>query len=48
MLFVRDQISSAVIRRKLTLVQTSSKTRRMDEERAALDQFGNEGVFCEL
>ena len=48
LLFIRDQISSAVIRRKLTLVQTASKTRRREGERAALDQFGNEAAFCEL
>lgn len=48
LLFIRDKISSAVIRRKLTLVQTASKTRRLDEERVALDQFGNEAVYCEL
>jgi SulP family sulfate permease len=48
MLFIRDQISSTVIRGKLTLVQTASKTRRQDKERAALDQFGEEAVFCDL
>ncbi|HSC76405.1 MAG TPA: SulP family inorganic anion transporter, partial [Pseudomonadales bacterium] len=48
MLFIRDQISSTIIRKKLTLVQTSSKTRRRDDERAALDQFGEEAVYCEL
>ncbi len=48
MLFIRDQISSTVIRKKLTLTQTASKTRRLDTERAALDQFGNEAVYCEL
>lgn len=48
LLFIRDQISSAVIRRRLTLTQTASKTRRLEEQRAALDQFGHEAVFCEL
>ncbi|HQQ75532.1 MAG TPA: SulP family inorganic anion transporter, partial [Pseudomonadales bacterium] len=48
MLFIRDQISSTIIRKKLTLVQTASKTRRQDDERAALDLFGEEAVYCEL
>lgn len=47
-LFIRDQISSHVIRRKLSLVQTASKTRREDKERELLDRFGEEGLFCEL
>jgi SulP family sulfate permease len=48
LLFIRDQISSTVIRHKLTLTQTASKTRRLDAERAVLDQFGNEALYCEL
>jgi SulP family sulfate permease len=48
MLFIRDQISSTVIRNKLSLTQTSSKTRRQEDERAALDQFGEEAIYCEL
>lgn len=48
LLFIRDQIRSSVIRRKLTLSQISSKTRRLEPERQALKQFGARGVFCEL
>lgn len=47
-LFIRDQISSHVVRRKLSLVHTASKTRRPVKEREVLDRFGEEGLFCEL
>ncbi|MCX7044009.1 MAG: SulP family inorganic anion transporter [Candidatus Sumerlaeota bacterium] len=48
LLFIRDQIRGAVIRRKSYLNQTSSKTRRLAAEREALKQHGDQGVFCEL
>jgi len=48
LLFIRDQIRGSVIRRKMDLNQVSSKTRRLDSERKILDQFGWQGVFCEL
>jgi SulP family sulfate permease len=48
LLFIRDQIRSSVIRRKLTLRQVSSKTRRLAVEREALDRLGGEGVLCQL
>ena len=48
MLFIRDQIRGSVIRRKLCLNQISSKTRRLEAERAILDARGEQGVFCEL
>lgn len=48
LLFIRDQIRGSVIRSKLYLNQTSSKTRRIDAEREMLDKSGDQGVFCEL
>ena len=48
LLFIRDQIRGSVIRRKRYLNEVSSKTRRLAAERAVLDQFGDQGVFCEL
>ena len=47
-LFIRNQVRSTVIRRKRYLNQMSSKTRRTPTEREALDQHGDQGVFCEL
>lgn len=48
LLFIRDQMKGSVIRRKLYLNQTSSKTRRMASERDILSRHGDQGVFCEL
>ena len=48
LLFVRDQISGSVIRRKLYLDQTSSKTIRAPEDREILKKKGKLGVFCAL
>jgi sulfate permease, SulP family len=48
LLFIRDQVRGSVIRRKLYLNQTSSKTRRLAAEREVLDRYGDQGVFCEL
>jgi SulP family sulfate permease len=48
LLFVRHQIQTPVVRRKLYLDQFSSKTRRLPEERAILREQGSQGVFCEL
>ena len=48
LLFIRDQIRGSVIRRKMYLNQISSKTRRLAAERAILNQYGDQGVFCEL
>ncbi len=48
LLFIRDQIRGSVIRRKMYLNQTSSKTRRLAAERTLLNQYGDQGVFCEL
>lgn len=48
LLFIRDQTRSSVIRRKRYLNQMSSKTRRVPAEREILNQYGDQGVFCEL
>ncbi len=48
LLFIRDQVRGSVLRRKLTLAQTSSKTRRLPAEREVLRRRGAEAVFCEL
>jgi len=48
LLFIRDQVRGSVIRRKMGLDQMSSKTRRLDSERKILNQYGGQGVFCEL
>jgi len=48
LLFIRDQIRGSVIRRKLCLNQTSSKTSRLASEREVLNRHGDQGVFCEL
>jgi sulfate permease, SulP family len=47
-LFIRDQVRGSVIRRKRSLNEVSSKTRRLDSERKILDQYGGLGVLCEL
>lgn len=48
LLFIREQIKSPVIRRKLYLNQMSSKTRRRSSEQEILNRCGDQGVFCEL
>jgi SulP family sulfate permease len=48
LLFIRDQIRGSVIRNKLYLNQISSKTRRRAADRDLLQQYGDQGVFCEL
>jgi SulP family sulfate permease len=48
LLFIRDQVKSSVIRRKLTLAELSSKTRRLDAEREVLRADGAAAVFVEL
>jgi len=48
LLFIRDQIRGTVIRRKLYLNQTSSKTFRTPAEREILSRNGTLGLFCEL
>ena len=48
LLFIRDQARGTVIRRRLTLAEIASKTRRLPVEREALKARGAEAVFCEL
>jgi SulP family sulfate permease len=48
LLFIRGQVRSSVIRRRLYLNQISSKTRRLAAEWEALKQKGDQAVFCEL
>lgn len=48
LLFIRDQIRGAVIRRKFYLNEISSKTRRPALERDLLQQHGDQGIFCQL
>ncbi|MBI3830302.1 MAG: SLC26A/SulP transporter family protein [Planctomycetes bacterium] len=48
LLFIMEQIRGSVIRRKLYLNETSSKTHRLPQERKILKEHGSEGVFCEL
>ncbi|MBF0422464.1 MAG: SLC26A/SulP transporter family protein [Magnetococcales bacterium] len=47
-LFLRDQIKTPVIRRKLSGGQYSSKRNRIPEERALLEQHKNTIIICEL
>ncbi|OQA05685.1 MAG: Bicarbonate transporter BicA [bacterium ADurb.Bin374] len=48
LLFIRDQIRGNVIRRKMYLNETSSKTRRPAQERELLREHGSQGIFCQL
>ncbi|MCW8129970.1 MAG: SLC26A/SulP transporter family protein [Planctomycetota bacterium] len=48
LLFMRDLIRASVVRNKLTLAETSSKTRRPPALTAALKEHGGDGVLCEL
>ena len=48
LLFMRDHLRASVIRWKCYLNQISSKTLRLDSEKAILAQHGDQGVFCEL
>lgn len=48
LLFIRDQIHGSVLRRSAPLSQSSSKTRRLKEERDILNQQGEQGGIYEL
>jgi SulP family sulfate permease len=48
LLFIRAQIRGSVIIRKRDLREVASKTARLSEVRALLDQHGDEGVLVEL
>jgi SulP family sulfate permease len=47
-IFLRDQIRSPVLHRKIYGNQISSKKSRLPAESRALDQYGGETVVCEL
>ncbi len=48
LLFIRDQIRVSVLRRRIGLTETSSKTSRLEEERLILQQHGDEAAVYEL
>lgn len=48
LLFIRDQIHGTVLRRSASLAETSSKTRRLHEEREVLNREGHLGGIYEL
>ena len=47
-LFIRDQIRGSVLRGRATLKSTSSKTRRLEHERAELDAHGDDAEIAAL
>ena len=47
-LFIRDQIRGSVLRSRATLSSVSSKTRRLEQERAALAAHGEEAEVASL
>ena len=47
-LFLREQIQTSVIRRKVTGEQMSSKLHRLPEDQALLKSYGAQTVVCEL
>ena len=48
LMFVRDQILGSVLRKKASLDEISSKTQRLEAERAILSEHGNLAVMVEL
>ena len=48
LLFIRDQIRGSVMRKKATLKEISSKTHRLEEERAILAEHGQQALVVEL
>lgn len=48
LLFIRDQIRGSVLRRRATLREISSKTHRLESERAILDENGDDAAVYEL
>jgi len=48
LLFIREQISGSVIRRRVTGAQVSSKQHRLPEEQALLTRHGHQTTICEL
>jgi SulP family sulfate permease len=48
LLFIRDQIRGSVLRRRATLKEISSKTHRLESERAILQENGDDAAVYEL
>lgn len=48
LLFIRDQIRGSVLRRRATLKEISSKTHRLEAERAILQEHGDKAAVYEL
>lgn len=48
LLFIRDQIRGSVLRRKVTLREISSKTRRLESEREILQEHGDDAAVYDL
>ena len=48
LLFIRDQVRGSVLRRRASLKETSSKTRRLEEERALISENGDLAGAYEL
>lgn len=48
LLFIRDQIRGSVLRRRVSLKEISSKTHRLESERAILQEHGDEAAVYEL
>jgi SulP family sulfate permease len=48
LLFIREQIRSSVIRRKISGAHISSKQHRLPSEQAVLEKHGSEITLCEL
>jgi SulP family sulfate permease len=48
LLFIRDQVRGSVIRRRASLKEISSKTHRLESERAVLQEHGDDAVVYEL
>jgi sulfate permease, SulP family len=48
LLFIRDQIRGSVLRRRATLKEISSKTHRLESERAILQEHGDDAAVYEL
>ncbi len=48
LLFIRDQIRGSVLRRRATLKEVSSKTRRLEAERSILSEYGDQAAVFDL
>ena len=48
LLFIRDQVRGSVLRKKATLKEISSKTRRLESEREILQEHGDDAAVYDL